>query len=58
MDGLPIIENNPNLPYRTTTNFAHMCGHDGHMTTLISAAKVFLTQRHMIPKNKTIRLLF
>jgi metal-dependent amidase/aminoacylase/carboxypeptidase family protein len=38
MDALPMPENNPNLEYRTTTKFAHMCGHDGHMATLLSAA--------------------
>ena len=38
MDALPIPENNPTLPYKTTTDCAHMCGHDGHMATLLSAA--------------------
>ena len=39
LDGLPMPENNAGLPYRTITNYAHMCGHDGHMATLITAAK-------------------
>ena len=38
MDGLPIPENNPHLSYKSQTKFAHMCGHDGHMATLLSAA--------------------
>jgi metal-dependent amidase/aminoacylase/carboxypeptidase family protein len=38
IDGLPIPENNPDLPYKSKTNFAHMCGHDGHMCVLLSAA--------------------
>jgi metal-dependent amidase/aminoacylase/carboxypeptidase family protein len=38
MDGLPIPENNPGLDYRTKTDFAHMCGHDGHMVTLLTTA--------------------
>lgn len=38
MDALPIPENNPHLEYRTVTEFAHMCGHDGHMCSLLSAA--------------------
>ena len=38
MDGLPIPENNLYLKYKTTTDYAHMCGHDGHMTTLLAAA--------------------
>ena len=37
MDALPIPENNPDLEYKTQTAFAHMCGHDGHMVTLLSA---------------------
>jgi metal-dependent amidase/aminoacylase/carboxypeptidase family protein len=37
MDALPMPENNPGLPYRTKTNAAHMCGHDGHMATLLAA---------------------
>lgn len=35
-----------------------MCGHDGHMATLLSAAEVLIKKRNQIPKNKTIRLLF
>ena len=38
MDALPIPENNPSLPYKTITNCAHMCGHDGHMAMLLAAA--------------------
>jgi len=36
MDGLPMPENNPHLEYKSTTDFAHMCGHDGHVATIIS----------------------
>jgi hippurate hydrolase len=38
LDALPIPEKNEHLPYKTVTNCAHMCGHDGHMTTLMAAA--------------------
>jgi len=38
MDGLPIPENNPELPYKSKTDWAHMCGHDGHMAMLLAAA--------------------
>ena len=40
MDALEMKENNPDLSYRTKTGFAHMCGHDGHMATIMSAAAV------------------
>jgi hippurate hydrolase len=58
MDALPIPENNPTLPYRTVTKAAHMCGHDGHMATLLSAAEVMIKHRDKIPKGKKVRLLF
>jgi len=45
IDALPIPENNPDLPYRSQTNFAHMCGHDGHTTMLLAAAQVIAKKR-------------
>ena len=57
MDGLPIPENN-DIPYKTKTQYAHMCGHDGHMTTLLSTAQVLVKNKHKLPKGKTVRLLF
>ena len=38
IDGLPIPESNQELPYKTTTDHAHMCGHDGHMVTILGVA--------------------
>lgn len=38
LDALPIPEGNIDLPYRSKNLAAHMCGHDGHMATLLSAA--------------------
>ena len=38
MDGLPMPENNPHLDYKSKTSHAHMCGHDGHMATLLTTA--------------------
>lgn len=49
MDGLPIPENNEKLEYKTTTDHAHMCGHDGHMTILMCAVEVFCKHRDKIP---------
>jgi len=51
MDALPMPENNPNLDYRTVTDHAHMCGHDGHMAMLLAAAQVFHNKRHNIPSD-------
>lgn len=58
MDGLPIPENNQKLPYKTTTDYAHMCGHDGHMATILACTSTFVANRHKVPSNKGIRLLF
>eukprot|EP00347_Sterkiella_histriomuscorum_P014837 403359336 len=58
LDGLPIPENNPHLEYKSVTSFAHMCGHDGHITTLLAAAQVIANRRDKIPANKCVRLLF
>lgn len=58
MDGLPIPENNQKLPYKTTTDHAHMCGHDGHMACLLAGAAVIAKNRAKIPSNKSVRLLF
>lgn len=42
MDALPIPENNQELPWKTTTDWAHMCGHDGHMATIMSVIQVLM----------------
>jgi hippurate hydrolase len=58
LDGLPMPENNAGLPYRTITNYAHMCGHDGHMATLITAAKCIWQLRSKMSTKHKVRLLF
>lgn len=58
MDALPIPENNPHLKYKSVTDFAHMCGHDGHIVTLLSFTEVLMKNIKSIPKNKFVRLLF
>jgi len=58
MDALPMPENNPGLEYKSQTSAAHMCGHDGHMATLLATAEVIVKNRDKIPKGKKVRLLF
>ena len=58
IDALPVPENNKSLPYCTTTDWAHMCGHDGHTVTLLAAAEVISKNRQNIPVGKAVRLLF
>ena len=58
IDALPMPELNLNLPYKSVTNSAHMCGHDGHMAMLLAAAQVICANRSKIPSNKCVRLLF
>ena len=35
-----------------------MCGHDGHMASLMCFAQVFCLKRDKVPKSQMIRLLF
>ncbi|ETV75865.1 hypothetical protein, variant 1 [Aphanomyces astaci] len=59
MDGLPMTEHNPHLSYQSTADqCAHMCGHDGHMTTLLGFATLVQSHRHLLPPHTTVRLLF
>lgn len=37
MDALPMPENT-DVPYKSTLQVAHMCGHDGHTATLVATA--------------------
>lgn len=51
-------ENNDKLPYKSVNGKAHMCGHDGHMVSLLGFAMIFQKNAHKIPKTKCVRLLF
>jgi amidohydrolase len=58
IDGLKMPENNPQLAYCSKTEYAHMCGHDGHTATLVLAAVLLMRERERLPANCTVRLLF
>lgn len=54
-DALPIQESN-NLPYKSKKEgIAHLCGHDGHTTMLLGAAKYLAETKNF---NGTVRLIF
>ncbi|OQR96851.1 amidohydrolase family protein [Achlya hypogyna] len=59
MDALPMQENNPHLEYHSTqAHAAHMCGHDGHMASLLGFAVLLNRRRNLLPPNTRVRLLF
>lgn len=54
-DALPIQESN-NLPYKSKKEgIAHLCGHDGHTTMLLGAAKYLSETKNF---NGTVRMIF
>ncbi len=55
MDALPILEENT-FPYASTKpGFMHACGHDGHTTILLGAARVLarVAKEHTLPRPVT-----
>ena len=59
MDALRMTEMNKALPYRSShEGVAHLCGHDGHMASLIGAATLISKRLPLIPSSCTVRLLF
>jgi len=59
MDALRMTEGNTTLPYRSKNQgVAHMCGHDGHMASLVGAASLINRRAHSLPSNCRVRLLF
>mmetsp|Transcript_63067 Transcript_63067/g.195260 ORF Transcript_63067/g.195260 Transcript_63067/m.195260 type:complete len:478 (+) Transcript_63067:33-1466(+) len=59
IDALTMTEANSTLPYKSrNVGVAHMCGHDGHLTSLVGAAILLQRRASKIPANMTVRLLF
>ena len=55
IDALPILEIN-DLTYKSQSpGVAHLCGHDGHATMLLAAAKYLVEKRNF---SGTVRLIF
>lgn len=44
--------------FKSTNDYAHMGGHDGHTAILIATAELLVNWAGRIPKNKSIRLIF
>lgn len=55
MDALPIYENSGKLWASKHPGLMHACGHDGHTTILLGAARYFAETRRF---NGTLRLIF
>lgn len=56
MDCICLQEMSDNIPYKSKTqNRMHACGHDGHTTTLLGAAKILSEQKNF---SGTVRFVF
>jgi metal-dependent amidase/aminoacylase/carboxypeptidase family protein len=49
IDALKMKEENFHLEYRSVSNVAHMCGHDGHTTTMLGGIALILDKLDEIP---------
>ena len=59
MDALRMTEGKNGLPYRSgNEGVAHLCGHDGHMASLVGAATLIQRRCTRLPSDCTVRLLF
>lgn len=55
MDALPIIETN-DLPFKSTNEYGHLCGHDIHTATLLGVAKILKEKESEL--KGTVKLMF
>ena len=58
IDGLLMKEDNPDLPYQSVTDSAHMCGHDGHMVCLLGGLFKLTENINKLPSNRIARFIF
>jgi amidohydrolase len=58
IDALKMKEDNPGIDYSTTTDYAHMCGHDGHAVSLIGAFALIYHRIDRIPSNNSVKFIF
>lgn len=56
-DALPIKEVN-DLPYKSKTEAAHMCGHDGHTVCMLGGVTLIKENLDLIPSNRSVRFIF
>ena len=57
MDALPLTEETPIIDFKSkNTGRMHACGHDGHMSMLLGAARVLKSMESQL--NGTVRLMF
>lgn len=57
LDGLK-MEESADVLFKSQTQYAHMCGHDGHTAILLATTEYLANNRNRIPKNKTVRCIF
>lgn len=57
MDALRMTEDT-NVDFKSVTDHAHMCGHDGHMSIMMATAEYLVHKKDRIPNNKCIRLIW
>ena len=55
MDALKIKEVN-DLPFKSTNDYMHACGHDGHMSIILGLAKMIMNEKENL--NYNVCLIF
>eukprot|EP01090_Pellita_catalonica_P018319 TRINITY_DN5868_c0_g1_i1.p1 TRINITY_DN5868_c0_g1~~TRINITY_DN5868_c0_g1_i1.p1 ORF type:complete len:403 (+),score=67.29 TRINITY_DN5868_c0_g1_i1:668-1876(+) len=58
MDGLPILEDSKEEYVSQNKGVMHACGHDGHMSSLLAAAKIIASPEFLGRMQGSVRLIF